>query len=86
MAFPDPGNRRTLPLSNRLTELFRAERLNAHWFTSLKEAQRMVQTWRGEYDERRPYRALGEKASQEFAKEIAISLDFLGIQTAENPR
>ena len=40
---------------------FRAERLNAHWFTSLTEAQRIVETWRVEYNESRPHRALGER-------------------------
>jgi putative transposase len=63
---------------------FRAECLNAHWFTSLTEAQQIVETWRVEYNESRPHRSLGEKTPNEFAKEIAASRDFLGGQTAEN--
>ena len=63
---------------------FRAECLNAYWFSSLTEAQRIVETWHGEYNESRPHTALGEKVPNELAKEIATSRDFLGFQTAEN--
>jgi len=62
----------------------RDECLNAHWFTCLTEAQQIVETWRAEYNESRPHRALGEKTPNEFAKEIAASRDFLELQTAEN--
>jgi putative transposase len=84
LAFSRPGK----PTDNAFVEsfngTFRAECLNAHWFSSLTEAQRIVETWRGEYNESRPHRALGEKTPHEFAKEIAASRDFLGSQTAEN--
>jgi transposase InsO family protein len=80
----EPGS----PWENGYCESFngklRDECLNAHWFTSLTEAQRIVETWRVEYNESRPHRALGEKTPNEFAKEIAASRDFLRIQTAEN--
>jgi hypothetical protein len=84
MAFSRPGK----PTDNAFVEsfngTFRAECLNAHWFSSLTEAQRIVETWRGEYNESRPHRALGEKTPNEFAKEIAASRNFLGSPTAEN--
>lgn len=84
MAFSRPGK----PTDNAFVEsfngTFRAECLNAHWFASLTEAQRIVETWRAEYNESRPHRALGEKTPNEFAKEIAASRDFPGLQTAEN--
>jgi putative transposase len=84
MAFSRPGK----PTDNAFVEsfngTFRAECLNAHWFASLTGAQRIVETWRAEYNESRPHRALGEKTPNEFAKEIAASRDFLGQQTAEN--
>jgi len=56
---------------------FRAECLNAHWFTSLTEAQQIVETWRAEYKESRPHRALGEKTPDEFAREIGAGRDSL---------
>ena len=84
MAFSRPGK----PTDNAFVEsfngTFRAECLNAHWFSSLTEAQRIVETWRGEHNESRSHRALGEKTPNEFAKEIAASRDFLGLPTAEN--
>jgi putative transposase len=58
--------------------------LDAHWFTSLTEAQQIVETWRGEYNGSRPHRALGEKTPNEFTNEIAASGDFIDLQTAEN--
>jgi putative transposase len=84
MAFSRQGK----PTDNAFVEsfngTFRAECLNAHWFTSLTEAQQIVETWRAEYNEGRPHRALGRRMPNEFAKEIAASRDFLGFQTAEN--
>ena len=57
---------------------------NRDWFSSLTEAQRIVETWPGEYNESHPHRTLGEKSPNEFADEIATSRNFLGFQTAEN--
>ena len=84
IAFSRPGK----PTDNAFVEsfngTFRAECLNAHWFTSLTEAQKIVETWRGEYNESRPHRALGEKTPNELAKEIAARRDFLELQPVEN--
>ena len=67
IAFSRPGK----PTDNAFVEsfngTFRAECLDAHWFTTLAEARRLVETWRGEYNESRPHRALGEKTPNEFA-------------------
>jgi putative transposase len=38
---------------------FRDECLNEHWFTSLAHARVVVETWRREYNEERPKKALG---------------------------
>lgn len=38
---------------------FRDECLNEHWFTSLAHARVVVETWRREYNEQRPKKALG---------------------------
>ena len=50
MAFSRPGK----PTDNAFVEsfngTFRSECLNAHWFTSLTEAQEIVETWRREYN------------------------------------
>jgi putative transposase len=68
MAFSRPAK----PTDNAFVEsfngTFRAECPNTHWFTSLTEAQQIVETWRQEYNESRPHRALGEKTPHKFAK------------------
>ena len=84
MAFSRPGK----PTDNAFVEsfngTFRTECLNAHWFTSLTQAQEIVETWRAEYNESRPHRALGEKTPNEFANELAASRELIGSQTAES--
>jgi hypothetical protein len=60
----------------------RVECLDANWFTWLTAAQQIVETWRGEYNESRPHRALGEKAPNEFAMRsllAPISLGFIEV-------
>jgi putative transposase len=46
---------------------FRDECLNEHWFRSLAEAREIIGTWRADYNQRRPHRALGYQTSAEFA-------------------
>jgi putative transposase len=84
IAFSRPGK----PTDNAFVEsfngTFRAECLDAHWFTSLTEARQIVETWRREYNGSRPHRTLGDKTPNEFANEIAASRDYIALQTAEN--
>jgi len=40
---------------------FRSERLNAHWFMSLDDAQRKCEAWRRDYNEVRPHSAIGNR-------------------------
>jgi putative transposase len=47
---------------------FRDECLNQHWFTSFDEANRIVQTWKHDYNNVRPHSALGNLAPSEFAR------------------
>lgn len=47
---------------------FRDECLNAHWFESIADAKAIVESWREEYNESRPHRALGEVPPAEFAR------------------
>ncbi len=84
IAFSRPGK----PTDNAFVESFkgtyRAECLDAHWFTSLTETREIVETWRREYNESRPHRALGERTPNEFAPEVAASRECRGVQAAEN--
>jgi len=84
IAFSRPGK----PTDNAFVEsfngTFRAECLDAHWFTSLTEARQIVETWREEYNGSRPHRALGERTPAEFACQVAARRDLTGPEGAEN--
>lgn len=71
--FSRPGK----PTDNAFVESFngtlRKECLNAHWFTSLADAQQIIEAWRQEYNECRPHRALGERSPLEFACQPSTS-------------
>ena len=60
------------PYQNGYIESFngklRDECLNENLFTSLQEAIRLVETWRGEYNERRPHSSLKGKTPNEVAR------------------
>jgi putative transposase len=66
--FSRPGK----PTDNAFIESFngrlRQECLNQHWFLSLEDAQEKLDSWRKDYNERRPHSALGNRTPQEFAK------------------
>jgi putative transposase len=59
------------PIQNAHCESFhgrlRDECLNAQWFLSLREARRIVEAWRQDYNQARPHSALGYLTPVEFA-------------------
>jgi len=50
---------------------FRDECLNEHWFTGLLHARTVIETWRREYNEERPKKALGGLTPDAYAKRMA---------------
>lgn len=64
--FIDPGK----PVQNCFVERFngtlRDECLNEHWFTSLQDARRTVETWRIDYNTVQPHGSLGKQTPEEF--------------------
>ena len=50
---------------------FRDECLNEHWFTSLRHAKVIIDTWRREYNEERPKKSLGGLTPTAYAKTLA---------------
>ena len=80
--FSRPGK----PTDNAPVESFkgalRAECLDAHWFTTLKEAKQLSEARRREYNERCPHRGLRERTPKEFPCEFATSPEFTSPQTA----
>lgn len=67
----EPGK----PNQNAYVESFngrlRDECLNEHWFTHLLQARALIETWRREYNEERPKKALGGLTPCAFAKQLA---------------
>jgi putative transposase len=80
--FSRPGK----PTDNAFIEsfngTFRSECLSAHWFTSISEARQLIETWRREYNESRPHRALAQRTPSEFAQQIADSRNLVGLLPA----
>jgi putative transposase len=69
------------PVENAFIESFngrlRDECLNVHQFASLAEAQRIIETWRLDYNQRRPHSSLGHLTPNEFV------IQHQGTRTAE---
>ena len=66
----------------------RDECLNTHWFTSLRQARNIIESWRSDYNQARPHSALGNATPNEFAGRSSASFDFdiLGDTTANPPQ
>jgi transposase InsO family protein len=67
----EPGK----PNQNAYIESFngrlRDECLNEHWFLNLTHAQTIIETWRREYNEERPKKALGGLTPAAYARQLA---------------
>jgi len=67
----EPGK----PNQNAYVESFngrlRDECLNEHWFTHLLHARTVIESWRREYNEERPKKALGGMTPSAYARQLA---------------
>jgi Integrase core domain/HTH-like domain len=65
--FIQPGK----PTQNAFVESFNGsfqdECLNTHWFTTLDDARREIETWRVDYNDVRPHSSLKDRTPTEFA-------------------
>jgi putative transposase len=65
------------PMQNGHVESFngklRDECLNTHWFTSLRQARSIIESWRSDYNSARPHSALGYATPNEFANRSKAS-------------
>ena len=68
--FITPGR----PVENGLIESFngklRDECLNACWFESLEQAKEQIESWRRDYNEKRPHSSLGNIAPAQYAANL----------------
>ena len=69
----EPGR----PMQNGYIESFngkfRDECLNEHWFTNVLHARTVIETWRREYNEERPKKALGGLTPTAYAEQLKKS-------------
>ena len=69
--FIDPGK----PAQNAFIESFngkfRDEGLNQSWYTSLEDAQQIIEAWRTDYNTVRPHRNLGYQTPEQYAATFA---------------
>jgi len=69
------------PNQNAYVESFngrlRDECLNEHWFIHLLQARTTIETWRREYNEERPKKALGGLTPSLYARQLALELPLI---------
>jgi len=67
LRFIQPGK----PTQNAFVESFngkfREECLDTHWFTTLEDARREIESWRADYNDVRPHSSLKDRTPSEFA-------------------
>lgn len=66
--FSRPGKPTDNPFIESFNGSFRDECLNTHWFLSLFDARKKIETWRKEYNEFRPHSSLENMTPNDFAR------------------
>jgi putative transposase len=83
LVFIDPGK----PVQNAFVEsfngTFRFECPDAHWFNSLVDARRTIESWRGEYNEIRPHGSIGKRTPAEYAAFINVASGACGASALD---
>lgn len=68
LSFIRPGKPNENAYIESFNGKFRDECLNEHWFISMKQARRIIEGWRIEYNTERPHSSLGNLTPEEFAR------------------
>jgi putative transposase len=82
--FSDPGRQTDNAFIDSLNGWFRDECLNIHWLETLKEAQRLIEAWRIDYNESSLQMTFGNKTPAECLLRAIPSPSTLGKKVAEN--
>ena len=67
LRFIQPGKPNQNAFVESFNGKFRLECLNAHWFSTLDDARRTIETWRTDYNDIRPHSSLDDTPPAEFA-------------------
>ena len=73
MDFSRPGKPTDNPFIESFNGSFRDECLNIHWFLSLEDARRKIESWRLDYNQFRTHSSLGDIPPAEFAARFSPS-------------
>jgi putative transposase len=68
LSFIRPGKPNENAYIESFNGKFRDECLNEHWFITMAQARRAIESWRIEYNTERPHSSLGDLTPQEFAE------------------
>ena len=67
LSFIRPGKPNENAYIESFNGKFRDECLNEHWFVTMAQARRVIETWRAEYNTERPHSSLGDLTPEEYA-------------------
>jgi putative transposase len=86
LSFIRPGKPNESAYIESLNGKFRDECLNEHWFVTMTQARRIIETWRAEYNTERPHSSLGDLTPQEYAdRGIAQRCQALSLTADSSP-
>jgi putative transposase len=88
LSFIRPGKPNENAYIESFNGKFRDECLNEHWFITMAQARRAIESWRIEYNTERPHSSLGDLTPEEFAeRSLARKEERVSLSTADsNPR
>lgn len=84
LSYSSPGKPTDNAYIENFNSTFRDDCLNQHWFSNLREARQVIETWQGEYNEIRPHSTLGYCTPNEFAEkyQTVVNNNLLALNLA----
>jgi putative transposase len=73
LSFIQPGKPTQNAYAESFNGKFRDECLNQHWFLSMQDARRKIESWRVDYNQVRPHSSLGDRPPEEFVRDLAFN-------------
>jgi putative transposase len=85
LSFIRPGKPNENAYIESFNGKFRDECLNEHWFITMAQARRSIESWRIEYNTERPHSSLGDMTPEEFAeRSLAREKERVHLSTADS--
>jgi putative transposase len=85
LSFIRPGKPNENAYIESFNGKFRDECLNEHWFVTMAQARRSIESWRIEYNTERPHSSLGDLTPEEFAeRSLARKEERVSLSTADS--